>query len=98
MAAMINIIGPNAGKYIVAFRTEDGRSMGLLVSAEHADVLSAIQEKIPYGTRGPGRGGRAHHGGKLRRGEGTVPLRGLATAYCGAPAADSVAATPSPHP
>jgi hypothetical protein len=49
MAAMINIIGPNAGKYIVAFKTEDGRSMGLLVSAEHADVLSAIQEKIPYG-------------------------------------------------
>ena len=53
MAAMIDIIGPNAGKYIVAFRTEDGRSMGLLVSAAHADVLGEIQERIPYGLAVP---------------------------------------------
>jgi hypothetical protein len=49
MAAMINIIGPNEGKYIVAFTTEDGRSIGLVVSEAHADVLCDIQEKIPYG-------------------------------------------------
>jgi hypothetical protein len=53
MAAMIDIIGPNAGKYIVAFRTEDGRSMGLLVSAAHAGVLGEIQERIPYGLAVP---------------------------------------------
>jgi hypothetical protein len=53
MAAMIDIIGPNGGKYIVAFRTADGRSMGLLVSAAQAEVLGEIQEKIPYGLAVP---------------------------------------------
>jgi hypothetical protein len=53
MAAMIDIIGPSGGKYIVAFRTADGRSMGLLVSAEHAEVLGEIQEKMPYGLAVP---------------------------------------------
>jgi hypothetical protein len=53
MAAMINIIGPSEGKYIVAFTTEDGRSLGLVVSEAHADVLADIQERIPYGLAVP---------------------------------------------
>ena len=53
MAAMINITGPSEGKYIVAFTTEDGRSLGLVVSEAHADVLADIQERIPYGLAVP---------------------------------------------
>jgi hypothetical protein len=53
MAAMINIIGPSDGKYIVTFATEDGRSLGLVVSEAHADVLADIQERIPYGLAVP---------------------------------------------
>jgi hypothetical protein len=49
MAAMINIIGPTEGKYVVAFTTADGRSLGLVVSEAHAEVLSEIQGLIPYG-------------------------------------------------
>ena len=54
MAAMINIIGPREGKYIVAFATEDGRSLSVAVSAANADVLADIQERIPYGLAVPG--------------------------------------------
>ena len=53
MAAMINIIGPSEGKYIIAFATEDGRSLGLVVSEAHAEVLAEIQERIPYGLAVP---------------------------------------------
>ena len=49
MSAMINIIGPKEGKFLVAFQTEDGRSIGLVVAEAHGDVLRDIQEKIPYG-------------------------------------------------
>jgi hypothetical protein len=53
MAAMISITGPSKGKYIVTFATEDGRSLGLVVSEAHADVLADIQERIPYGLAVP---------------------------------------------
>ena len=53
MAAMINIIGPSEGKYVVAFTMADGRSIGLVVPQAHADVLSEVQEMIPYGLAVP---------------------------------------------
>jgi hypothetical protein len=53
MAAMINIIGPSEGRYVIAFTTEDGRSLGLVVSEAHAGVLADIQERIPYGLAVP---------------------------------------------
>jgi hypothetical protein len=53
MAAMINIIGPSEGKYIIVFATEDGRSLGVAVSEAHAGVLAEIQERIPYGLAVP---------------------------------------------
>jgi hypothetical protein len=46
---MINIHGPRGGKYLVEFRTDDGRTLGLFVPASHAEVLRELQEAMPYG-------------------------------------------------
>jgi len=49
MSGMINIHGPRAGKYLVEFRTDDGRTLGLFVPASHGEVLGVLQEAMPYG-------------------------------------------------
>jgi hypothetical protein len=49
MPGMISIHGPRGGKYLVEFRTDDGRALGLFVPASHAEVLRELQEAMPYG-------------------------------------------------
>jgi hypothetical protein len=49
MPGMINIHGPRGGKYLVEFRTDDGRALGLFVPTSHGEVLAELQEAIPYG-------------------------------------------------
>jgi hypothetical protein len=49
MTAMIQIHGPQEGKFIAQFLTADGRSLARLVPEEQAGVLRDIQESMPYG-------------------------------------------------
>src|SRR5437762_8645559 len=49
MPGMISIHGPRGGKYLVEFRTDDGRALGLFVPTSHAEVLRELQEAMPYG-------------------------------------------------
>jgi hypothetical protein len=49
MTAMIQIHGPQEGKFIAQFLTADGRSLAILVPEEQAEVLRDLQESMPYG-------------------------------------------------
>ena len=49
MAAMIQIHGPQDGKFIAQFLTADGRSLAIIVPEAQAEVLRDIQEFMPYG-------------------------------------------------